>query len=139
MPQTIAKTRVRLAALAAIAASVVLSAPVVRAQPAGQSSNSQCFWRRDIYGFMAPDDRTVYLRVGVSAIYRLDLLVDCTSLTHRQGIGLESIPGSDRQIYSPVQATIVYDDVGIRNRCPVRAIHKLTPAEVAALPKRDLP
>ncbi len=128
----------RIAASTAILVGAVLSAPVVGAQPASRSGGEQCFFRSNINGFIAPNDHTVYIRVGVRDIYRLDLMSDCTGLSFRQGIGLESTPG-DPQICSAIQATIVYRDTGIPNRCPVSAIHKLTPAEIAALPKRDLP
>ena len=139
MSQNITTKAIGLAASAAVLAGAGLSAPVVSAQPAaGSSHGNQCFLRSNINGFQAPDDRTVYIRVGVNDIYRLSLMVDCTSLSFRQGIGLESTPG-DPWICSPIQATVVYRDVGIRNRCPVSDIHKLTPDEIAALPKRDLP
>ena len=139
MSRNITSKAIGLAASAAVLAGAVFSAPVVSAQPAADSSHgNQCFVRSNINGFQAPDDRTVYIRVGVNDIYRLSLMVDCTSLSFRQGIGLESTPG-DPWICSPIQATVVYRDVGIRNRCPVSDIHKLTPDEIAALPKRDLP
>jgi hypothetical protein len=134
---SIANLSLRLAASAALLAGTVLSAPVVNAQPPAKSDN-QCFYTRNINGFHATDDRTLYIRVGVRDIYRLDLMNDCTSLTFRQGIGLESTPG-DPWICSAIQATVVYRDTGMRNRCPVSNIHKLTPSEIAALPKRDLP
>jgi len=139
MSRNITTKAIGLAASAAILVGAGLSAPVVSAQPAADSSHgNQCFLRSNINGFQAPDDRTVYIRVGVRDIYRLSLMVDCTSLTFRQGIGLESTPG-DPWICSPIQATVVYRDTGINSRCPVSDIHKLTPAEIAALPKRDLP
>jgi hypothetical protein len=129
---------VRLTAAAAILAGAVFSASAVSAQPSQSHSSNQCFYTRNINGFQAPNDHTLYVRVGVNDIYRLDLMNDCTGLTFRQGIGLESTPG-DPWICSAIQATVVYRDTGIRNICPVNSIHKLSPAEVAALPKRDLP
>jgi hypothetical protein len=135
---SIANLGLRLATSAAMLTGTLLAAPVVNAQPPAKTSNNQCFYTRNINGFQAPDDRTVYIRVGVRDIYRLSLMVGCTGLTFRQGIGLESTPG-DPWICSPIQATVVYRDTGIRNRCPVSDIHKLTPDEIAALPKRDLP
>ena len=140
MPRNITTKAIGLAASAAVLAGAGLSTPVAVAQPAAADSGqgNQCFYTRNINGFQAPDDRTVYIRVGVRDIYRLSLMVGCTGLTFRQGIGLESTPG-DSWICSPIQATVVYRDTGIRNRCPVSDIHKLTPAEIAALPKRDLP
>jgi hypothetical protein len=129
---------IRFVASATILVGAAASAPVASAQPAAQGGGEQCFYTRSINGFQAPDDRTVYIRVGVSDIYRLGLMIGCTGLTFREGIGLESTVG-DPWICSPIQATVVYRDTGIRNRCPVSDIHKLTPDEIAALPKRDLP
>lgn len=137
MSSSVSILSLRVVASAAVLAGAVLSATTVSAQPPAKG-DSQCFYRRNINGFRAPDDRTLYIRVGVRDIYRLDLMVDCTSLTFRQGIGLESTPG-DPWICSAIQATVVYRDVGMRNRCPVSSIHKLTEAEIAALPRRDLP
>lgn len=138
MSSSIANLSLRLAASAAILTGAILSGPVVvNAQPPAKSAN-QCFYTRNINGFQASDDHTLYIRVGVRDIYRLDLMTDCQGLTFRQGIGLESTPG-DPWICSAIQATVVYRDTGIRNRCPVSNIHKLTPDEIAALPKRDLP
>ncbi len=97
-----------------------------------------CFVRRDINGFSAPNDRTVYIRVGVKDVYRLDLMNACVGLTFRQSFGLEDQPATP-WICSPLDATVVYRETGIPQRCPVTAIHRLTPEEVAALPKRDKP
>ena len=132
MPKFITKFVVPAAAVAALA----LSAATAVAQPG--SSGAQCFARQNIEGFQAPDDHTVYLRVGVNQIYRLDLMVPCAGLSFRNDIGLWSTAG-DPWICSPIEATVAYHEGGIPTRCPVSAIHRLTPAEVAALPKRDRP
>ena len=137
MSNSMTNLAIRLAASAAVLAGLVLPAPMVSAQPASRSNN-QCFYTRNINGFRAPDDHTLYVRVGVSDIYRLTLMTNCTGLTFKQNIGLESTPG-DPWICSAIQATVVYRDTGIRNRCPVSDIHKLSPAEIAAMPKRDQP
>jgi hypothetical protein len=127
-----------LAALIACAAAAVvgLSAAPAAAQPGARQD--QCFLSSNINGFHAPDDHTVYIRVGVNDIYRLDLMGHCADLTFRQGFGLESTPG-DPWICQPIQAEIVYRETGIPMRCPVTGIHRLTPAELAALPKGDRP
>ena len=110
------------------------------AQPAPSSKqDNQCFYRRNINGFSAPNDRTLYIRVGVHDIFRLDLMSDCTGLTFREDIGISDEPGGDPFICSPLQATITYREGGIRDRCPVTAMHRLTPEEIAAIPKKNLP
>lgn len=136
MPKSIIRLAARLVASATTLAIVALSAAAVNAQP--PASHNQCFYVRNINGFNAPNDRTLYIRVGVNEVYRLDLMVDCTGMSFRQGLGIRSTPG-DPWICSPIQAEIVYREHGIPSRCPVSAIHKLTPDELAALPKRDRP
>lgn len=97
-----------------------------------------CFLRRDVNGFSAPNDRTLYIRVSVNQVWRLDLMTECTGLTFRQAFGLESTPANP-WICSPLDATVIVRDPGFHMRCPVSAMHRLSPAEIAALPKRDRP
>jgi hypothetical protein len=122
------------AALAGAVSGLSLNAG---AQPK-KASADQCFLSRDVNGFSAPDNHSVYVRVGVSDIYRLSLMGDCGDLTFRQSIGLEGAPGG-AWICSPLDATVIYRSTGIPERCPVSTIHKLTPEEIAALPKKDRP
>ncbi len=122
---------------AAVGAALAAMPAAVSAQPAAQPQN-QCFLTANIAGFNAPDKRTVYVRVGVNQIYRLDLMTDCLSLPFRLSIGLQTTPGQP-WVCSPLDATVLYNTGGIQQRCPVSAIHKLTPDEVASLPKKDRP
>ena len=125
----------KIALLALVGASLLAGAAA--AQPAA-SRNQECFVRRNINGFSAPNDRTVFLRVGVKDIWRLDLFTTCPGLAFRNSFGLEDRPSS-AWICSPLEATVVYREAGIRQRCPVSAMRKLTADEVAAMPKRDRP
>ncbi len=138
----IIKTSLSMAGLAAAAGALALTGTLATAshsQPAKPKSEEACFYRRNINGFNAPNEKTVYIRVGVNDIFRLDLMYDCTGLTFRQDIGLEDQPAGDAFICSPMQATVVYRDAGVPQRCPVTAMHKLTKDEIAALPKKDRP
>ena len=136
----------RLTKAALIAAGTLMGGGVLVAtgghsQPAPSAPKPEqaCFWARNVNGFNAPDEKTVYIRVGVSEIYRLDLMYDCTGLTFKQDIGLEREPAGDSFICNPMQATVVYRDGGIPQRCPVTAIHKLSKDEIASVPKKFLP
>ncbi|HEY5289196.1 MAG TPA: DUF6491 family protein [Caulobacteraceae bacterium] len=106
------------------------------AAPGAQAS--PCFLNRNINGFSAPNDRTVYVRVGVKDVWRLDLMNDCTGLSFRNSFGLQGSP-TGPWICRPLDATVIVSQTGIRQRCPVSALRRLTPEEVAALPKRDRP
>lgn len=118
----------------------LLSASLVGAAIAASSGAqaAQCFLQQNINGFSAPNDRTVYVRVGVSDVWRLDLMTDCTGLSFRQSFALQGSP-TGPWICNPLDATVRFREAGARMTCPVSALHKLTPAEVAALPKKDRP
>jgi hypothetical protein len=105
---------------------------------AGAATADPCFLQRNINGFSAPNDRTVYVRVGVKDIWRLETMNSCTGLTFRNAFSLQGSPTSG-WICHPLDATIRFNSTGIRMICPVSAIHKLTPEEAAALPKKDRP
>jgi hypothetical protein len=113
----------------------VVAAGAAVAQP---PAANQCILVRNINSFNAPNDRTVYVRVGVKDFYRLDLMGDCVGITFGNSLALESSPGRS-WICSPLEATVINHKIGMNQRCPVSAIHKLTPDEAAALPKRDRP
>ncbi len=139
MPQSIVGRVARIAAPVALLAALALPAATTNAQPPAAPTGQECFLTRNINGFNAPDDKTLYIRVGVNDYWRVDLMIPCTGLTFRQRIGIEAIPSANSWICQPIQAQVVYRDTGIAQRCPVSGLHKLTPAEYAALPKRDRP
>ena len=133
--------------LAIAAASAVLAigvAPIVsRADDkpdAKPAHTDTCFWARNVTGFAAPDDHTVYVRVGLHDVYRLDLMISCPDVDWNQRVALQSSRGAGGSICNALDAEIVSHAVGLgRQRCPVKAMHKLTPDEVAALPKKAKP
>jgi hypothetical protein len=137
IPRRSAKTIVLAALLAGASLGLASAQSAASAKPAKSDAN-QCFRPDEINGFNAPDDHTVYIRVGVNDFYKLDLMGDCIDLTFRQSLGIQRTPGMG-WICSPLDATIVYRETGMPERCPVTGIHKLSAAEVAALPKRDRP
>ena len=106
---------------------------------AASSSPRECFYSHNINGFNAPDEQTLYIRVGVKDYYRLDLTTGCTGLSFRESIGLKTTPPGDNFICDPIQAEVVFNDHRIPAECQVTAIHKLTDAEFAALPKKERP
>jgi hypothetical protein len=129
-----------LVGLLALAAAPALAQAPVSPSPARSSApRRECFYSRSISGFAAPNDHTVYLRVGASDVYRLDLMGSCLNVDWRQSIALKTTGGSDFICEGLDAELIVPDRVMGPQHCPVNAIHKLTPAEVAALPKNARP
>jgi hypothetical protein len=134
------RTSIRLSlALALTLTAGAASVPtIIAAQPA-KPAPAACFWARNIDNFNAPDDRTVNLRVGVHDVYQLKLFSSCIDVDWDQRIALRA-HGSDWIC----EGDNVDDEIDAHSamgpqRCPVTSVRKLTPEQVAALPKRDRP
>ncbi|HEX3917180.1 MAG TPA: DUF6491 family protein [Caulobacteraceae bacterium] len=129
------------AALAALIAAPALAdpAPAPAANPPPAHHNA-CFWQQNVDGFAAHDDTALYLRVGVREVYELKMFGNCFDLSWLHHIGLATHGMSNICEGPNPDVDVVVRDVGIgHQRCPVTSIRKLTPAEVAALPKDAQP
>jgi hypothetical protein len=101
-----------------------------------------CFWTRMVSNFAAVNESTVYVRVGVSQVFELKLFSDCLDLDWVHRIALRSVDGGESDICEGPNpgVDVVVREIAIgRQRCPVTGVRKLTPAEVAALPKGARP
>ena len=128
------------AALAALSAAG--SAPAQSPAPADKlvepAKANQCFWTRFADGFAAPDEHTLYVRVGVRDVYQFEMFIPCQGMDWDQRIALVSRAGST--ICTGMDAEVITHETGIgRQRCVVRSVKKLTKEEIAALPKRSRP
>ena len=130
LPTTLAVTAALLAAGA--------STPVAVAKPAGKYDAQQCFYTRNVTSFAAPDDKTLYVRVGVRDVYRFDMFGSCPDIDWNQRVALVSRGSS--WICSGMDAEVITHQTGLGpQRCPVSGVRKLTPDEIAVLPKRAKP
>lgn len=111
------------------------------AAPAGAADKPspprQCFWNHQVNSFAAQGDRTVNLRVGVNDYYQLELFSPCPDVEWTQKIAL--ISRGTSTICSGLDAEVVTPSPIGPQKCLVRNVRKLTPAEVAALPKGAKP
>ena len=122
---------------AALAVSAV-AAPQATLAAAKKGDAEQCFFSRNISSWSDAGKDTVNLRVGVNDYYQLKLLGSCPDIDWTQSIGLES-RGSD-WICSGLDVTVIVPRTTIGpQRCDATSLHKLSPAEVAALPKKQKP
>ena len=104
---------------------------------AAPSAQKTCFFNRDVRGFAAPDDKTLYLRVRAKEVYRLDMKGRCPELDWEHKIAIDSRGSS--AICGPIDAMVlVKNPIGV-SRCPVEKLTRLTPEEVAALPPKSRP
>ena len=131
------RVTVGLAAIAALLACGTASQTALAASPAKYDAH-QCFYTKNVTSFAAPDDKTLYVRVGVRDVYRFDMFGPCPDIDWNQRVALVSRGSS--WICDSMDAEVITHAVGLGpQRCPVSHMHKLTPDEVAALPKRARP
>ncbi len=125
----------------ATAAAILLVAGCASTNPDQQSAsnaNRQCFFASSANGFAAVDPRTVNVRVG-SDVYRLDLMNSCRNVTMNQRMSLVSRTGSSVCTGPTMSTTLITRGVNGQQRCQVRNVTLLSPAEVEALRPRDRP
>ncbi len=128
----------RLAASGAALAALALSACApTMAYPAGGAmaqapQGRECFFTRNVNGFSAPDDDTLYVRVGVNDVYELQMFSPCPDMDWANRLAIVSRTGST--ICRGTDATIISPGPLGEQRCLVRSVRKLTEAEAAALP-----
>jgi hypothetical protein len=124
--------------------SATLAAAVLAATGAaadqGAAPGKACFLTRDWQGWSAPGDGdALYLRVRSNDIYRVDL----TPGTHVRRSGdrflVVKVRGSS-WICSAVDLDLSLSDIhGFREPLIARSLRKLTPQEVAAIPRKERP
>lgn len=128
-----------LAALAVSAATAQVAGARSPVEPDAAKAKPQrsCFWARNANGFAAAEEKTVNIRVGVKDVYQFEMLGRCTDIDWSHKIAL--VARGSSSICTGLDAEIVTGSPIGPQRCPVRAVRKLTPAEVAALPPRARP
>jgi hypothetical protein len=138
--KTLAPAALALAAVLALDAS---AQPAPTPPPAKPAKPAQaCFWRRSIDGFAAVDDTKLYVRANINDVYELKLFSHCLDLDWVHRVGLESFGAFEPFICegSNPGVDVVVHEVGLGHmRCPIVAVRKLAPPEIAALPKLARP
>jgi hypothetical protein len=119
--------------------AVVLAAGAARAADE-QTPARACFASNTWQGWSAPGDSNVlYLRVGMHDIYRVELTAGTHVHRYADRFLVNRVRGSN-WICSPLDLDLTLaDHNGYREPLIARSLRKLTPAEVAAIPRKDLP
>jgi hypothetical protein len=113
----------------------LLGTAVANADPVSKTP-MQCFYSNDWSGWKAtPDSKSIYIRVGVNKLYRLDLSSACPALQAPNSHLITDLHGSS-SICSALDLDMrVSDGTGFATPCIVSEITPLTAAEATALPK----
>lgn len=123
------------AALAASSTAALSPAPPKgTGLPAGQ-----CVRSHDFRNHTIADDRTLLIDYNGKATYRLTMAGACLAgVTSSDPIVTREPPGT-QWVCKPIDLDISVAVNGFRTPCIVESIVKMTPAEVAALPRRLKP
>ena len=128
------KTGILMAAVAALGLAGVAHADAPPAKP-----KPSCFFSRDWAGWHAPNKDTIYFRVHVRDIYQVDLSAGGSQLlTWPDSHLINEIRGTD-SICSPIDLDLRVANDHVVIPLFIKSITKLTPEQVAAIPKKDLP
>jgi len=131
----LAITAVALLSSAAVTPATAGATPDAKA--AAKPTRNQCFWTRNVTGFAAADEHTLNVRVNVKDVYQFEMFGPCPDIDWNQRIALVSRSGSS--ICDGMDAEVITHSALGPQRCQVRSVKKLTPEEIAALPKRGRP
>jgi hypothetical protein len=127
------KTLILTAAIAALGLAGAARADAPAAKP-----RMPCFFTRDWAGWRSPDAKTIYLRVRVNEIYQLDLAYGSSLLTWPDSHLINEVRGTD-SVCAPIDLDLRVANDHIVEPLFIKSIAKLTPEQVAAIPKKFLP
>ena len=129
--------------IASVFAAALLAAAGATAATAAapdKAPDRACFASNSWRGWTAPGDGDfLYLRINLHDIYRVDLTPGTRVRKGADNFLVSEIRGSN-WICTPLDLDLTLaDHNGFRQPLIARALRKLTPAEVAAIPRKDLP
>ena len=132
---------------ALMATLAVIAGPGAAAQPAGANSDYRdgqggCFYVNQLQGNHALNNQAVIFRVNVSDFYRMDFAQRCEALVYPQPKLILTPVGGIGLICKALDVDVKVGEQGpgsIPEPCIPSSLYKLTPAEVAATPKKNLP
>jgi hypothetical protein len=121
---------------ALLAAAMILPA-AASAQPAKPPAR-QCFFSRDWRGWKAVDNKSMYIRVGLNQIYRVEFSSGCPGLTSPNAHLITS--SHTDSICSALDLDIKVSDLqGFSTPCIASKLSKLSAADMAAIPEKLQP
>ena len=107
-----------------------------------QDGRGGCVYINQLQGNHALNDRSVIFRANVSDFYRLDFAQRCQELTYPEPKLILTPVGGIGLICHAIDLDVKVGEQGPGSfpvPCIPSAFHKMTPAEVAAVPRKDLP
>jgi len=129
----------KLTRLGLIAAALSLSTLAPQIVTAAPASTNNCFFVTQWQGWKSPSPDVIYLGVNLHDVYRVDLSAGSPMLTE-PWVHLVSIDRGGDSICAAIDLDLkVSDGHGFIEPLIAKSLTKLTPDEVAAIPKKFLP
>ena len=133
---------IRLAAVAALGLALAAAGLAGRAaaQPPQLKPKQDCFFLSQWRGWTSPDPSTIYLGVGFKQVYQLDLSGPSPDLSWPDA-RLINVAHAVSTVCSPLDLDlrVAQGGRGMSQPLFIKSMRKLTPAEVTAIPKKNLP
>lgn len=123
--------------LAGLSTAILLAACTAydRSDPAmaaaGVSGNRSCFYAPHVRGFRQGPNDSIIVNSNSRDYYVLQPYHECGNLNVRMSVSIR--PRGSNYVCEGYDADLYVPDVLGARYCPVRAVRKLTPAEVTAL------
>jgi hypothetical protein len=110
------------------------------AQTPPPAPHNACFTANEFQNWKAPDDRTIFIRVGLHRFFRLDLAGTCAPLRWPDSHLITRLRGTDTYC-SAVDWDLKVSESphGIPETCIVKKMTELSPEEAAAIPPKFRP
>jgi hypothetical protein len=119
---------------------LVICVLALLASAAAASAAPRCFTAAEFGNWVAPDTKTIFLRVGASHYYRVDLAHECTPLKWPDARLITRFRGGGL-VCSAIDLDIRASEGpgDIPEPCFVKTLTELSPDQAAALPKKAKP
>jgi len=104
------------------------------------ATNQNCFFVTEWQGWKSPSPNVLYLKVNMHDVYRVDLSAGSSQLQWPDMHLVSIVRGGSSSICGPLDLDLsVSDGHGFKEPLIAKAITKLTPDEIAAIPPKFRP
>ena len=101
--------------------------------------SSSCFRMRDVGNHSVADAKTLYLSVRQKQVYKLTMKGACLATSSSSDPLITEIRGGGDTVCRPIDLDLKVDMSGMISPCIIDGVEKLTPEQVAAIPKKLRP
>ena len=130
---------IRIAAAMGLAVTAALACASPASAAPSEHSNAPCFFISQWQGWTAPSADVLYLGVNLHDVYRVDLSVGSPEL-QAPDVHLVSVSRGSSSICGPLDLDLKVADLGgFSSPLIAKKLTKLTPEEVAAIPRKYRP